>query len=574
MSELSTGQDFEGFIEAAPLPSIQHALGSNHDVYSGLDELIDNSIDAGASKIAIVFHLVDGLVDEVHLHDDGRGMSTATLESILRLGAHNPQKSHGIGRYGVGLKEASLSNSTQTSVISAEEGTEPVGRTMFSGSFQVGVLSPTQVDRLWAERRKAIGGGAGTTVIWHNLNDSYQGSDSDQARAYLTLLLTKIAQHIGLRYHRFLAESPELVALYVQHGPTATPFLTNRVQPIDPFGYSRPGAPGYPKQLTVGGDASAPGITVHLWPESKSVNYVLDRTGNYAHQGFYLYLNGRLITEGDWLNLIKPARSLRLARVEIDDPRVIDEYFTISPQKGSVRTRNSFHEFVESLRDPADPDFSFDCFVTDAEATVKIFNKRDSKLKPIVPPGKGLADQVKEVVEDTVSFAPRDPINVVWTSRIADEGFADIDFQSNTIRLNEALRPALGLQGSGAEDAPLLRTLVYLLFNEFFDMGRKSQRAMDKLGLYQAALDAAVAEELEAHEKRLITPERKSSSAAYQPPKWKVGKNKADSEHSTPVEEAAAETLNEPGKQRPKRRRRYRTDDSRSWAEIFADFVD
>lgn len=574
MSELSTGQDFEGFIEATPLPSIQQALGSNHDVYTGLDELIDNSIDAGASTIAIVFHLVDGLVDEVHVHDDGHGMSQETLENILRLGAHNPQKSHGIGRYGVGLKEASLSNSTQTSVISAEANEEPVGRTMFSGSFTVGVLSTTQVSKFWAERRKAIGGGAGTTVIWHNLIDSYQGSDPDQARAYLTLLTMKISQHIGLRYHRFLAEQPDLVGLYIQQGPTATPFKTARVQPINPFGYPRPGAPGYPKQLTMGGESDMPGITVHLWPDSKSVNYVLDRTGNYAHQGFYLYLNGRLITEGDWLNLIKPARNLRLARVEIDDPRVIDEFFTISPQKGAVRTKNSFHEFVESLRNPSDEEFGFDSFIEAAAETAQLFNKRDSNLKPIVPPGKGLAKPVVEVIEDTVPFALRDPINVVWTNRITGEGFADIDFRTNTIRLNEELRPALGLTGSGVEDAPLLRTLVYLLFNEFFDMGRKSQRAMDKLALYQAALDTAVAEEIEAHEKRLITPKRKSTPSAYPQPQWNVGNNKADSSSSTPANTAEAENVDEPETPRAKRRRRYRTDDSRSWAEIFADFVD
>ncbi|QMV84175.1 ATP-binding protein [Corynebacterium hindlerae] len=571
MSELSARQDFDLFIEAAPLPSIQHALGSNHDVYSGLDELIDNSIDAGASKIAIVFHLVEGLVDEVHIHDDGHGMSQETLENILRLGAHNPQKSNGIGRYGVGLKEASLSNSTQTSVISAEEHAQPVGRTMFSGSFQVGVLSAPQVDRLWAERRKAIGGGSGTTVIWHNLIDSYQGSDPDQARAYLSLLTVKISQHIGLRYHRFLADQPELVSLYVQQGPTATPFKTGRVQPINPFGYPRPGAPGYPKKLTVGGEENAPGITVHLWPESKSVNFVLDRAGNYSHQGFYLYLNGRLITEGDWLNLIKPARNLRLARVEIDDPRVIDEYFTISPQKGAVRTRNSFHEFVESLRDPANRSFGFEEFIDYAVEIAQENNKRDSKLKPIVPPGKGMAEPVVEVIEETAAFAPRDPINVVWTSRISDEGFANIDFRSNTIRLNEALRPALGLTGSEAEDAPLLRTLAYLLFNEFFDMARKSQRAMDKLALYQAALDAAVAEEIEAHERRLLTPKRKSTSPAYPELQWKLGKNKAEQCSSAPADRLEVESVDEPG---TPRRRRYRTDDSRSWAEIFADFLD
>ena len=96
--------DIESTVNLPPLASINHALGANHGLETGIDELIDNAIDAGASRIAIVFHTGDTRLERIAIHDDGSGMDPKKMEGVLRLGGHAAHSEKNIGRYGMGLK--------------------------------------------------------------------------------------------------------------------------------------------------------------------------------------------------------------------------------------------------------------------------------------------------------------------------------------------------------------------------------------------------------------------------------------------------------------------------------------
>jgi len=79
---------------------------------SAVSEIIDNSIEANADEIYVIVKsdLKDGRkrVSEVMFLDNGDGMDPDTLQSALSLGEGTRKDRKGIGRFGVGLKQASF----------------------------------------------------------------------------------------------------------------------------------------------------------------------------------------------------------------------------------------------------------------------------------------------------------------------------------------------------------------------------------------------------------------------------------------------------------------------------------
>jgi len=87
---------------------------------AALSELVDNSIQAGASRIAISVLAVgsdENRAIEVTVSDNGRGMDPFTLRQSLRFGGSTRFDDRtGLGRYGMGLPNASLSQARRVTV--------------------------------------------------------------------------------------------------------------------------------------------------------------------------------------------------------------------------------------------------------------------------------------------------------------------------------------------------------------------------------------------------------------------------------------------------------------------------
>lgn len=76
---------------------------TGYDPYTAIFELIDNSIDAGSSKIQIKH---DKENSTLVISDDGDGMSFNNLNAAMNLGYERKYKESDIGNFGVGLKTA------------------------------------------------------------------------------------------------------------------------------------------------------------------------------------------------------------------------------------------------------------------------------------------------------------------------------------------------------------------------------------------------------------------------------------------------------------------------------------
>ena len=94
-----------------------------YDLPTALADLVDNSITAGARTVRIAYSSDPGAA-WLAVIDDGRGMDEDALRTAMRF-ARNPgeQRAAGdLGRFGLGLKTASLSQARRLTVLSRPAG--------------------------------------------------------------------------------------------------------------------------------------------------------------------------------------------------------------------------------------------------------------------------------------------------------------------------------------------------------------------------------------------------------------------------------------------------------------------
>lgn len=485
-------QDVESTIYLPPSENIQHALGANHDLRSGLAELFDNSIDAGATDIAVVFHLNGHSLNRMTIHDDGRGMTAERMAEILRLGGHKPQSEANIGRYGMGLKEGSYANADTVTVVSRANGQRTSGFRLRKGSFTAGKLGELPLTQLWNQRNQLISTRQGTSIIWDDLSNTYTGGQSDEGNAFLSQLVRNIRVHTGIRYHRFLESNRVKMVLYRSIDDTLpTPFA--RVAPINPLGYRKSGNRSYPKTLFMNGDPDSPGITAHIWPRSKTVEYQLSEVDSLGHQGFYFYDADRLITQGGWSGFRTSKKDQKLLRIVVDDPRVLNAYVTISPQKGSVRLNEDFHRFIASLKTADSQAATFNDILSDAAIAQREMNRKSGNPDPLSEAGSGLSPSIKEAIEQNANLKLKSPVSIKWGALPEDE-FVSVNGREKTITLNQDYRKILNPGRGSQNDAPLVKSLIFMLFNDAAT-GKATAKAGANVEVWNAILLAALEEQ-------------------------------------------------------------------------------
>src|SRR5450631_127752 len=111
-------------IEIAPSPAalIESLRGLGYSPETAVADLIDNSIGAGAETIELDADWNNGS-PRVALLDDGRGMDRIALAEALRFGGLGPSAGRNpddLGRFGLGLKTASLSQCRRLTIVSRQ----------------------------------------------------------------------------------------------------------------------------------------------------------------------------------------------------------------------------------------------------------------------------------------------------------------------------------------------------------------------------------------------------------------------------------------------------------------------
>jgi hypothetical protein len=481
-------------IKLAPDPGLVNSLGANHTLESALADLVDNSVDAGATRVAIRLLTEQERLVQIEVLDNGHGMDGSRITDAMTIGHQREYVETDLGHFGMGLKAASFGHSDILTAWSAKCGSTPVGRRIrradFSKDFSCEVLSADAAADAAAHRATILGGEVGTSIIWTGLRNAYRGRSPVEASMWLSKAQHIVRAHLGVVFHRLLADGRLAIDVLVDELSDAAEAIGIPVAAIDPFGYATSGHPGYPRQLVARAGDHEVKLTCHIWPPKSDVTgFRIGGKGGEQFQGFYIYRNDRLLQAGGWSETATPGPARQLARVVLDDSSAIGSFVTMNPEKHGLKFEPIFHDAVSHAR--AFDGTTFDSFLGDAEAVYAEANRRQRRRKPAIQPDKGFAPALRKAIQRELPMIEGDNVRLQWR-RMPEGEFLDVDLRAKTLWLNSRYRQLFAPEGGSLNDAPVLKALLYLLTHQIFEGQHLGARDKDDIALWRSVLAAAV----------------------------------------------------------------------------------
>lgn len=332
-----------------------------YKIETALADLIDNSIAAGADKIEI---LVDTTCKPFTLYvaDNGRGMSENELKKAMRFPSSSVEKrrtKNDLGRFGLGLKTASFSQTRSFSVITRNQKSKHFsGRTwdlslLDKYGWKIKVETKPEIDQIvesYLERRtKTLGdfhGGfqANTIVVWRGLYKFEKYISERDVEAALNHEITHVINnYLSIVFHRFMERAEFPVNIKVNNV---------QLKPFNPF-VTAPDVRIFAESNRVVKDGEI-SIASFILPlrsieEAKESNskWVPDGKSLMDMEGIYLYRSDRIILFGSWLGLAKRSQKMQLSRMRIDVDNSLDHLMHLNISKSQVEMPR---DLIDGLR--------------------------------------------------------------------------------------------------------------------------------------------------------------------------------------------------------------------------------
>ena len=331
-------------------PSLIESMRSlGYSFPAAIADLLDNSISAKARNIDIIS--TPGMEPSLIILDDGNGMTENELCEAMRYGSSNPletRREDDLGRFGLGMKAASLSQCRKLIVVSKKEGKVSAyswdldyvidsESWMLMGFTEEEMLQFPHIDQLLEKEH-------GTYIYLSEFDRIKEGTGN--LSETFNKCLDDMINHLALVFHRFIDEG-----------------LTIRVNQLelearDPFlSYHRATQRKRESSFRINNEKITlkPFILPHL---SKLSQDDLDKVGGKdrlrSEQGFYVYRNKRLIIWGTWFRLERKDELNKLARVMVDIPNSLDYMWSIDIKKSAatlpdIIKKNMYNAVYESV---------------------------------------------------------------------------------------------------------------------------------------------------------------------------------------------------------------------------------
>lgn len=313
-----------------------------YDLASALADIIDNSITALASKIevSIDFNYEDLTLSTVLIADNGRGMDWEELRLSMQLASEDPERERhtaDLGRFGFGMKSASLSQCRKFTVVSRKEDDELVVALWDKDSEDADWMMP--MGRGLAAEPYVYPGTTipnGTQVIWSKLaqiTENYTLSIEE-----LTQIQSDTIEELRLIFHRYIEDG----LLIKINGA--------KLKPRNPFRRAVEREPV--RHLECHGEA----VLVQTFNLPHHGNLTAEEEtdlggpeGVMKNQGFYVYRNKRLIIYGTWFGIVKHSAAYQLSRIRIDIPNSLDQYWKISIDKKNAQPPQALRNQLKKI---------------------------------------------------------------------------------------------------------------------------------------------------------------------------------------------------------------------------------
>lgn len=477
----------EGTVVLAPDASILGAIGRRHTLASALADLIDNSIDAGASRVSIRFVTHNAVVRSIRIRDDGCGMTIAQLERAMTLGGGSDHSGSDHGHFRVGLKAASLSQARILTVFSTTGFSPAAG--MRLDRAQAGPQIRAQViDASAAEsvlQKRGLDADSGTVVEWSSLQSVSEASTYHARRNWFEAMVVQLRDELGLTFHRLIADERiriEIDELDESSNESGAPRL---VKPIDPFEFEQWGSTGYPKAL----DAELAGgrrLTMRCYilpPAVDGPNAKMLGKPRAAWQGFFVYRNDRLLQSGGWLQLHPDGGvDTQLARAVIElTPDVLDAV-AMNAEKRGVVLRPSAMQALERARTDG---FSLRAYFDDAREIWRRGQQREVRAQPFAAVGEGAPSGLESLVQRTLGVRnDAAAVSFDWVDLAPGQLYSFEPF-TGLVWLNSRHRAELE---SDTPRLELLKTSIFLLLEPHAGKERLANHTRERLDVVHAAL--------------------------------------------------------------------------------------
>lgn len=478
-----------------PDPSITSAIGRHHTLVTAVADLVDNSIDAGATYVLIRF-LMDGARPVgLHVIDNASGMDSTGIDDAMTYAKKREYKGRDLGHFGIGLKAASLSQANTLVVWSKRYGSPPVGRRLRRETIDTGPVveefsSVDAAERL-ADAKVDFVMDTGTIVEWQDVQTFLTSSSEEEQKTWTSRTTQELITHLGLVLHRILDRGD--LTIMVQTFDVWLDFAgpPRKVTAINPFDYRGLGYAGYPRELPVV-LSDADGTTrLHIWPHwDKGPGLVQGGRSASESQGLYIYRNDRLLQAGGWNGLATPSADLAFARVAFDLTVDMENHVTINPEKVGTTFDDELRGAFVRAR--ATDGTMLASFREDAKHAAKVAKQRVASPIEAPLPGDGLPDSVKDAFARYTEPNDAFPIEIRW-SLLPDERVYDIDIDEHRLVLNARYRAAVvGQKSLDLIDAPLFKSLLLLLLEDHFVSTGSGARKKREDAAWQAILLAAI----------------------------------------------------------------------------------
>lgn len=326
------------------IPKASTLMGSlrsmGYSFESAVADVVDNSISAHAQNVRILFPPTP--LDELALGilDDGDGMKVEVLFEAMRYGcisAEEERTEQDLGRFGLGMKSASLSQCRCLTVISFDDYTLNGFRWDYNHILATQDWMIQELEKYEIEELPYIGKlkeqNKGTLVIWQDF-DVISNSSGGQIYSSLVELRSSLENKLALIYHRYLSGvGTQRLHIFINELD---------IKPQDPF-LEQHTKTTIKKEIELDikdnkGIERIIKIRPFILPfatelKEKDKQLIGGIENLRSKQGFYIYRNKRLIIWGTWFGMKQRAELTKNARIRVDIPNSLDDIWSIDIKK-------------------------------------------------------------------------------------------------------------------------------------------------------------------------------------------------------------------------------------------------
>ncbi|MCI8601872.1 MAG: ATP-binding protein [Oscillospiraceae bacterium] len=451
---------------------IESTRAIGYSLETAAADIIDNSIAAGANMVNLSFFPIGE--SYISILDNGFGMDADKLNTAMQYGSRNPidaRDAQDLGRFGLGLKTASLSQCRCLTVISKQadkiEGRRwDIDYVSKTGMWSLIILEKEEmndvpnIDGLLAQD-------SGTLVVWRKL-DRLKSGETDFEQV-MGRRIDSVREHLSLVFHRYLSGEKGITKLKIS-------INGQKISASDPFLESKSTQAMDDEILLVHGQKIT--VRAYILPHiskmtQKEREDLGGKEGLRRQQGFYIYRNKRLLVWGTWFRMRRQDDLSKLARIRVDIPNTLDDLWTLDIKKSSAlppaEVRKNLEIIIEKIAERSKRTWTFRGKRETDDRSVHIWNRMKNthggfyyeinRVHPMVEQILRQAPNVSVMLNELLKQIETGiPLNQLYVDLNNEEQLVNGQEQ-NEQEVKEALKNMLAAQTTAEEKLALLVAL-------------------------------------------------------------------------------------------------------------------